>query len=42
MGWLENLTLEDEARHELGLPREVCEYEDVFQNELQDYLHIGM
>ena len=30
MGWLASLTLEDEARHELGLPRAVCEYEDVF------------
>ena len=34
MGWLANLTLEDEVRQELGLPRAVCEYEDVFSNEL--------
>ena len=29
-----SLTLEDEARQELGLPRVVCEYEDVFPKEL--------
>ena len=34
MGWLVSLTLEDEARQELGLPRVVCEYEDIFSNEL--------
>ena len=34
MGWLAILTLEDEVRQELGLPRAVCEYEDVFSNEL--------
>ena len=34
MGWLASLTLEDEAKQELGLPRAVCEYEDVFPNEL--------
>ena len=34
MGWLESLTLEDEVRQGLGLPRVVCEYEDVFFNEL--------
>ena len=34
MGWLANLTLEDERRHDLSLPRVVCEYEDVFSNEL--------
>ena len=34
MGWLASLTLEDEERQELGLPRVVCEYEDVFQDEL--------
>ena len=34
MGWLASLTLEDEARQDLGLPRVVCEYEDVFQNKL--------
>ena len=35
MGWLASLTLEDEVRHELDLPRVVCEYEDVFLDELQ-------
>ena len=34
MGWLASLTLEDEARQELSLPRVVCEYEDVFSSEL--------
>ena len=34
MGWLASLTLEDEGRQDLGLPRVVCEYEDVFPNEL--------
>ena len=33
-GWLENLTLEDEVRPNLDLPRVVCEYEDVFLDEL--------
>ena len=34
MGWLASLTLEDEARQELGLPRVVFEYEDVLPDEL--------
>ena len=34
MGWLASLTLEDEGRQDLGLPRVVCEYEDVFPDEL--------
>ena len=34
MGWLASLTLEDEVRQDLGLPRVVCDYEDVFPNEL--------
>ena len=34
MGWLVSHTLEDEARQELSLPRVVCEYEDVFSDEL--------
>ena len=34
MGLLESLTLEDEARQDLGLPRVVFEYGDVFSNEL--------
>ena len=33
-GWLEKLTLEDEARQELSLPWVVCEYKDVFLKEL--------
>ena len=33
-GWLAKLTLEDEVRQELGLPRVVCEYKDVFLEEL--------
>ena len=34
MGWLASLTLEDEPRQNLDLPRVVCEYEDVFLDEL--------
>ena len=34
MGWLANLTLEDEVRQDLSLPLVVCEYEDVFLDEL--------
>ena len=41
-GWLTNLTLEDKGRQELGLPRVVCEYKDVFPEELPDYLRTGM
>ena len=33
-GWLVSLTLEDEVRPDLDLPRVVCEYEDVFSDEL--------
>ena len=33
-GWLASLTLEDEVRLDLDLPLVVCEYEDVFQDEL--------
>ena len=33
MGWLASLTLEDE-RKDLGLPRVVCDYKDVFPDEL--------
>ena len=29
-GWLANLTLKDEVRPNLDLPRVVCEYKDVF------------
>ena len=35
MGWLASLTLEDEVRQDLGLPHVVCEYEDVFLDDLQ-------
>ena len=34
VGWLASLTLKDEVRQELGLPRVVCEYENIFLNEL--------
>ena len=34
MGWLASLTLQDEGRRDLSLPQVVCEYEDVFPNEL--------
>ena len=34
VGWLASLTLEDKMRHELSLPRVVCEYEDIFPDEL--------
>ena len=33
-GWLASLTLEDEVRPDLDLPRVVYEYEDVFPNEI--------
>ena len=33
-GWLESLTLEDEERPDLDLPRVVCEYVDVFPDEI--------
>ena len=34
MGLLASLTLEDEVRQELGLPRAVCEYEEIFLDEI--------
>ena len=34
MGWLASLTLEDEAGQDFDLPRVVCEYEDVFSDEV--------
>ena len=34
MGWLVSLTLEDGVRSDLGHPRVVYEYEDVFPDEL--------
>ena len=33
-GWLASLTLEDEVRQDMSLPRVVCQYEDVFPEEL--------
>ena len=40
--WLVSLTLEDEVRPDLDLPRVVRECVDVFQMSYLDYLHIGM
>ena len=37
-GWLASLTLEDEVRQDMSLPRVVCEYEDVFPDELPGLL----
>ena len=34
MSWLEILTIQDEGRRDLSLPRVVCEYEDVFPDKL--------
>ena len=34
IGWLVSLTVEDEAGQDLSLPRVVCEFEDVFPDEL--------
>ena len=34
MGWLASLTLEDEERPDLNLPRVICEYVDVILDEL--------
>ena len=33
-GWIASLTLEDEKRPDLDLPRVVCDYVDFFQDEL--------
>ena len=33
-GWLASLTLEDEVRQDLDLPRVICVYEDIFLDEL--------
>ena len=33
-GWLASVTLEDEERPDLDLPRVVCKYVDVFPDEL--------
>ena len=37
-GWLTSLTLEDEERSDLDLPRVVCKYADVFPDELPGLL----
>ena len=34
VGWLESLSLEDEVRQGLSLPLVVCEFGDVFSDEL--------
>ena len=34
IGWLASLTLENKVRQDLGLPRVVCKYDDVFSDEL--------
>ena len=34
MGWLVSISLENEARQKLDLHRAVCEYEDIFPDEL--------
>ena len=34
MGWLASLALEDDVRQDLDLPRVVCDYEDIFSDEL--------
>ena len=34
MGWLASLTLNDEVRQGLSLPRVVCDFGDVFLDEL--------
>ena len=34
MGWLASLTLDDDGKRDLSLPWVVCEYEDVFPDEL--------
>ena len=41
-GWLASLTLKDEVRPNLDLPRVVRECVDVFQMSYLDYFHIGM
>ena len=40
-GWLASLTLEDKERPDLDLPRVVCEYVDVFPDELPGLLQRG-
>ena len=42
MGWLASLTLEDNGRLDLSLPRVVCEYEDDFRMSYRDYLCTGI
>ena len=38
MCWLASLTLGDEGRQDFGLPRVVCEYEDVFSDKLPEII----
>ena len=40
-GWLASLTLKDEVRPDLDLPRVVCDFMDIFQMSYLDYLHGG-
>ena len=40
-GWLVSLTLRDEVRPDLDLPRVVCEFMDVFHMSYLYYLHGG-
>ena len=43
MGWLVSLTLEDEVRHDLSLPRVIFFITRMFfQMNYLDYIHIGM
>ena len=42
MGWLASLTLEDDTRQDLGLPRVDCEYKDDFQRNCHDYFRTGL
>ena len=42
VGWLASLTLEDEEKPDLDLPRVVCQYEDVFPDELPGLLRRGL
>ena len=42
MGWLASLTLEDEVRQGFSLPRVVCEFKDVFPDELPGLPRRGM
>ena len=41
-GWLASLSLENEVRSYLDLPRVVCESRTFFRMSYRDCLHIGM